>query len=382
MLRASVVGASLLALSISCSTLSAAPPWAKLVPFRKVEADPSQSYELTESDGPWMIMCASFAGANAEQQAHELVLELRGKHKLEAYVFKHHFDFTASEVGNTLDKYGARKRMRAANGAKFDEFAVLVGNFHSVEQPDVEKTLEKIKYLKPDTLSLARGEELNQRYAGWRDAVRRVSRMGANKDKGPMSHAFVTKNPLLPNEYFAAKGLDRFVVELNEDLPFSLLKNPGAYTVKVASFRGAEKLALNGKEEAEFESILGKPRKASRTNLAKIDEAALKASKLTKALREQGVEAYEFHDRTESIVCIGSFDSVGDPRPDGKIEINPAVHRLMQQYGPETIQDPSLGKGQLGVRPRSLAGIPFDVQPLPVVVPKQSIAQTLVDREG
>ncbi|MEX2025924.1 MAG: hypothetical protein WEH44_01465 [Pirellulaceae bacterium] len=376
--RALVI-AALLAAGFHCSLAWAAPPWVKLVPFRKVEADPNESYELTESNGPWMIMCASFAGPNAERQAHELVLELRARHKLEAYVFKHHFDFTAPELGNTLDKYGARKRMRAVNGAKFDELAVLVGNYHSVDQPDVEKTRETIKYLKPATLDLSRGAELNQRYAGWRDAVRRVSKLGAAKEKGPMSHAFVTKNPLLPDEFFSSKGLDPFVVELNDDLPYSLLKNPGTYTVKVASFRGAESLALNGKEEAEFESKLGKPR---RSNLAKIDEAALKASKLTKALREEGVEAYEFHDRTESIVCIGSFDSVGSPRADGKTEINPAIHRLMQQYGPETIQDPKLGPGQLGVRPRSLEGIPFDVQPLPVMVPKQSVAARFRDRDG
>jgi hypothetical protein len=376
--RTLVIVALLLA-GLHCQLVSAAPPWAKLVPFRKVSADPNESYELTESNGPWMIMCASFAGPNAEKQAHELVLELRGRYKLEAYVFKHHFDFTAPELGNTLDKYGARKRMRAVNGSKFDEFAVLVGNYHSVDQPDVEKTRDTIKHLKPATLDLSRGEELNQRYAGWRDAVRRVSKLGAAKEKGPMSHAFVTKNPLLPDELFTSKGLDPFVVELNEDLPFSLLKNPGTYTVKVASFRGAESLALNGKEEAEFETNLGKPR---RSNLAKIDEAAFKATKLTKALREQGVEAYEFHDRTESIVCIGSFDSVGNPRADGKTEINPAIHRLMQQYGPETIQDPKLGPGQLGVKPRSLEGIPFDVQPLPVMVPKQSLAPRTRDREG
>lgn len=368
---------------LACTaSASSAPPWAKLVPFKKVDADPSADYSLTESHGPWMIMCSSFAGPNAESQAHELVLELRTRHKLEAYIFKHHFDFTESELGLGWDKYGNRKRMKPINGAKFDEYAVLVGNFHSVDQPEVEKTLDEIKHMSPATLDLKRGKDLNQRYAGWRDAVRRVSSIAGAKQKGPMGHAFVTKNPLLPDEFFAPKGLDPFVVDLNKDLSFSLLACPGTYTVKVASFRGAESLALNQKEEARFENVLGKPKKGSRTNLAKIDEAAVKASKLTKALREKGVEAYEFHDRTESIVCIGSFESVGTPRQDGKIEINPAVHRIMKEYGPEQVADPSLGPGQLGLRPRSLQGIPFDVQPLPVMVPKQSLASDYVDREG
>jgi hypothetical protein len=380
--RALSAAASLLVIAATGLSLSAAPPWARLVPFRKVEADPNESYELTESHGPWMIMCASFAGPNAEKQAHELALELRSEHKLEAYVFKHHFDFTQAERGLGFDKYGAPKRMRPINGAKFDEYAVLVGNFHSVDQPDLEKTRDLIKRLKPAALDLSRGNELNQRYAGWREAVRRVSSLAKGKQKGPMGHAFVTKNPLLPDEFFAPKGLDPFVVDLNEDLPYSLLKNPGTYTVKVASFRGAEELALNQQQEATFDSLIGKPRKASRTNLAKIDEAAVKASKLAKALREKGVEAYEFHDRTESMVCVGSFDSVGTPRQDGKTEINPAIHRIMQEYGPEQVQDPQGRPGQLALRPKSLAGIPFDAQPIPVMVPKQSLAAAYVDREG
>ena len=41
----------------------AAPPWATLIPFKKVDADPNKSYELEENRGPWMIMAASFAGS-------------------------------------------------------------------------------------------------------------------------------------------------------------------------------------------------------------------------------------------------------------------------------------------------------------------------------
>lgn len=369
---------TLLLLGLCSSSLQAAPPWAKLVPFRKIEADPNESYELTESHGPWMIMCASFAGATAEQQAHELVLELRRKYKLEAYTFAQHYDFTDAEPGNTLDKYGFRKRMRNLRAVKFDEIAVLVGNFHDVDQPDLADTLQSIKTMHPESLQTEKQKGSSQQLANLRAAVRRFSSDPRARSKGPMGKAFVTKNPLLPDEFFAPKGLDPFVVELNEDLPFSLLNNPGTYTVKVASFRGAETVANKPADFAKFEEILGKPGKGSRSNLAKIDEAAVKASKLTKALREKGIEAYEFHDRTESIVCIGSFDSVGTPRADGKTEINPAIHRLMQEYGPEKVQDPKLKTGQLGLRPRSLEGIPFDVQPLPVVVPKQSVAASLI----
>src|SRR5690606_33365084 len=123
------------------------------------------------------------------------------------------------------------------------------------------------------------------------------------------------------------------------------------YTVKVATFRGVDTLAPD-----EFEQLTSK-----RQKLAKIDEAAIKATKLCAALRKQGVEAYEFHDRTESIVCVGSFNSVGEPRPDGKQEINPAVYRVMQAYGP--IKSPVPGQGVAVLQPRSLENILFDSQP-------------------
>jgi hypothetical protein len=379
MLRAKIIVASL-CVGLAASA-SAAPPWAKLVPFRKVEADPEKFYELTESEGPWMILCTSFAGPKAREQAHELVLELRSRYKLEAYVFARHFDFTEPEVGLGVTKYGGPRKMRHQRSVKFDEYAVLVGNFHSVDQPEIEKTREIIRHLTPECLA-GDSKETNQQFGNFRRYIWSIHPDQRKRQKGPMGNAFVTKNPLLPDEYFAPKGLDPFVVDLNKDLPYSLLNNPGKYTVKVASFRGAESIEYQPAKIASFEESIGKPREGSRSRLAKIDEAAMKASKLTAALREKGVEAYEFHDRTESIVCVGSFDSVGSPRPDGKIEINPAIHRIMQEYGPEKVPDPSLGPGQLGLRPRTLNGIPFDVQPLPVMVPKRSLAQDYVGREG
>ena len=93
---------------------------------------------------------------------------------------------------------------------------------------------------------------------------------------------------------------------------------------------------------------------------------------MTEALRKRGVEAYEFHDRYESIVTVGSFDSVGMPRSDGKTEISSEIHKIMETYGPKRQQLP--GQNSVGLVPFSLSGIPCDVQPMPVEVPKTSIA--------
>jgi hypothetical protein len=104
---------------------------------------------------------------------------------------------------------------------------------------------------------------------------------------------------------------------------------------------------------------------------SRLAEAAEKAHLLTQALRKRGVEAYEFHDRHESMVTVGSFNSVGTPRQDGRTEINPAVLKIMSDYGAYQQQLPGQ---QAGLVPRSLNGISFDVQPTPVEVPQRSIA--------
>ncbi|MFN0017833.1 MAG: hypothetical protein ACKVP0_06205 [Pirellulaceae bacterium] len=379
-----------IALSIPLVTNSslAAPPWAKLIPYTKVDADPEKDYELTESHGPWMIMCTSFTGVvrdpksgkvtSADEQAHDLVLELRQKHKLQAFIYRKHFDMGQPEIGLGMNKYGGQKIMRHSNAYKRDEIAVLVGNFHSVDQPEIEKVLQNIKTMLPDTLNSKKtGEKSLQSWGTLRGMYRETTKMLGKKEKGPMGNAFITRNPMLPEEYFTAKGLDPFVVELNQHVKYSLLKCPGKYTVKVASFRGVETM-----KPKEFDQLVGQPYTKDKSEhhkgMAKIDIAADNASRMTKALRDKGVEAYEFHDRTESMVCVGSFDSVGEPRDDGKIEINPGIHRLMETYAPEKQFVP--GQAQAFVKPREILGIPFDPQPLPVVVPRQSIANDYVRR--
>lgn len=378
LVRQSLLAAMVVSAPLATAPVLAAPPWAKLLPYAKVEADPDKEYELTESQGPWMIMCTSFTGGlDAEEQAHNLVLELRQRYHLPAFVYRKHFDMGAPEVGLGFNKYGGQKIMRNNNAYKRDEIAVLVGNFQSVDSPEIEKALQNVKTMQPDTLNPKKtGQQTLQTWSKIKEYYRGSVGFNKEKPKGPMSSAFITRNPLLPEEFFAPKGLDPFVIELNHGIKHSLLNCPGKYTVKVASFRGVESM-----KPKEFDQLAGKAfDKGGYKGMTKIDIAADKAIHLTKALREKGVEAYEFHDRTESMVCIGSFDSVGEPREDGKIEINPAIHRLMETYGPKKTF--ILGQSQAFLSPNSLDGIPFDPQPLPVVVPKKSIANDYSRRAG
>lgn len=345
---------------VSNQRLQAGSPWDFLIPFRRVDADDQKAYRLTEAHGPWLILATSFAGEGAERQAHDLVLELRRDFNLQAYTLKKDYDFTEKVEGLGLNRYGGRKQMRYANGGKFEEIAVLVGHFESVDDPQVEKTLNKIRYARPRSLSFSREKPTTQRFIGLREIQRRLTADETKRQRGPMGNAFVTRNPILPDTYFNPGGIDSFVEEINRGVEFSLLQNPAKFSVRVATFRGSSTMKLD---------VIDKGGKGLPS---KLEEAAVKAHQLTEALRKQNVEAYEFHDRYESIVTIGSFDSIGTRRADGKIELNPGIHGIMRKYGAKRKRLP--GQAAMGLVPEQLNGITFDVQAVPVEVPRKSVA--------
>jgi hypothetical protein len=347
------------------SVLQAAPPWTHLIPFRQAEPKTPAGVELTESQGPWMIFTAAFRGPGAESDALELVDELRRRYKLSAYTHRQHYDFTESVRGLGVDPLNRPKRMRYMQSSEYDEIAVLVGNFTTLEDPAVQQTLETIKYAQPKCLSGDAADESSLTFASFRRLQRKIGGQG-KRSKGPLGSAFVTRNPLLPREYFAPSGIDPELVELNRGMKYSLLDCPGKYTVRVASFRG--EVVIDQQQVQRIEA--GQEQFDSR-----LEEAAMNAQRLTLALRRKGIEAYQFHDRYESVVTVGSFDSIGTSLLNGQTEIDPQVAAVIKYFSPSQQPMPGPdGSPVMGLRPKSLDKIPFDVQPIPVEVPRRSIA--------
>jgi hypothetical protein len=360
-------------------TIQAAPPWTDLISLKSVDADPSKTYPLTESNGPWTVMACSFSGDGADKQAQELVIELRKKYKLVAYTYQGHFD-PGEAQGRGIDEFGRQRKWKymkykdskdkeKARHPELTEVAVLVGDYPSADDADAQKTLQKIRYATPECLEIKDGRPTHQTLTGWRMIQQQVAEaMGTEKKKkGPMGHAFLTTNPLLPADYFVPKNaIDPLVLQMNRNAEFSLLDCPGKYTVQVATFKG--QVIIKQDEIKEIEN-------GSREMKSELAEAGDKANRLAKALRMKGYEAYEFHDRYASIVTVGSFNSVGTPREDGKIEINPEVHKIMKTFGAQSVTLP--GQATPVTPLKTLVGIPFDIQPIPVQVPKQSISAAL-----
>ncbi len=243
--------------------------------------------------------------------------------------------------------------------------SVIAGNYPSVDDPIAQKTLAYIKAYRPRS---------------WRDDARYRSTPGR---PGPLSGAFLTINPLLTPDEVAERTHDPLLVRLNADEPFSVLSIQGKYSLVVASFYGKTITTLpDGRATGDvrrFEETLGQT----------LDEAARQARALVRLLRTgryrssdtfgdlgqpdfvgQPIEAYVFHDRFQSVVTVGSFDSPDDPRIRQLYEKFRAKVRKHAQTGQDVLTAEfvrSLGDPRRKIPPETFL---FDPQPQLMKVPR------------
>jgi hypothetical protein len=345
--------------------------------FRKKQILADDSLELKAEHGPWLILAITLSGDDAKHQATALATELRSLLQQPCFVLE-----KATGTGGTLatreriktDIYGnaipVELEVKYANNSQELIYAVLVGEFTSIEDRQMDEVLAKVKSARPPSLmadkSLQKpGDDADS--ANWLVQKYRSliwTRSDRNEELGPMGAAFATRNPLLPDDYFEAPKVDEFVVNLNKNVEHSLLDCPGKFTVRVATFTGHAVTDFgNGSVASQM----------SDTTDA-LDKAALKAHKLTAALHAQGEsEAYEFHDRYGSYVMIGSFDSLGKEVATGQFQYNPAMLDIMQKwcgYRVVDTRDPQTGAMGKTTSLKSLEKIPFDIEGKPMAVPR------------
>jgi hypothetical protein len=384
---------------LCAASMVQAAPWSDLISLKRVDTDPAKPYTLAEENGPWMVMASSFSGEGAEKQAHDLVLELRARYKLPAYVYVGHFDPGKAQVRG-VDKFGKQKKgayykyRDAKNREHPDlvEVAVLVGNYRAADDQKAQAMLHTLKYAKPKCLEVKDGKATHQSLTGWRLAQQQVYEMIGSKKKemGPMRHAFMVPNPMLPSDYFNQRGLDEETIALNKGVPYSLLECPGKYTVQVATFKGSAVIRQSDIRDIE------EGRKDMRNQLA---AAAQQADMLVKELRKLGYDAYQYHDRYTSIVTVGNYEAPGATLPDGQIDFDPRIKRTIEVFsaGAPKLNDPtqmdrqnasrvlaSQGMNAQALAPQKInAGsykdpiwIPLDIQPVVVQIPKRPISMS------
>lgn len=311
----------------------------------------SEVAQLQDKHGPWLILAQTFVGEEGREQAIAYAKELQSHLKTPAFWMERDSD-TEDVLGRSertrTDQYGRIQsntlEAKFANGGPNLSYAVLVGEFHTKEDPQVSKLLNQIRQYKPKTKLPS-----HQRSA-----------------------AFLTRNPLLPDDYFQAPAVDSFTEELNrqEEIKYSLLDCPGRFTVRVASFRGPEVVAVGGKAKLKTDE----PSNA-------LDKAASKAHKLTESLRSKSIEAYEFHDRFGSYVTVGSFSDLGR-EVDGHFQYDPQIIAILNKYcGYEIVkardkatqaemQTMSVKTQVITNKGGGRTLIPFDIEGKPIAVPK------------
>ncbi len=335
---------------------------------RETTAKPinSESLELTEAEGPWLILASNFVGVGSRERAERLANEIRQQLELPAYIYKEKFDFT----GTIAQDPTSSKRLRYANRYQYDAYAVLVGEYDSVGRPEVERDLERIRtavlpIFTDQTEVRAETNESNPVTTVKSITAKLFGQTAsAKKTLGPMSQAFVTRNPILPEEFFSAPKVDAFVHQMNEGLHHSLLECDGRYTVVVKTFEGLGTIVDGSKVNRDFAP-----------SEDRLNQYAMDAEKMASELRAQGVEAYQFHDRYRSLVTVGSFEELGRELPDGRFEYTPEIRAVMKKYSAFNV-DPSAARqvpsGSRGVLGNGVAKIPYDVKPTPIAVPKIS----------
>lgn len=344
--------------------------------FRKKEPIPEGALELKAEHGPWLILATTLSGDGALDQATALAKELRTELRLPTYIMQRQGDKQTLATRDRVktDKYGNQRpyqlEIKYANSTTSTAFAVLVGEFNSTDDPRIEDALNAVRIAQPKALrqeTAAAGEEQTSSELVQRKRSLLWSRTdrGLAQKKGPMGAAFVARNPMLPDDFFQAPPIDKFVEELNREkwIKYSLLDCPGRFTVRVASFRGKEVTDFGNGAQAS---------KMDNTSNA-LDKAASKAHKMVESLRSRNVEAYEFHDRFGSYVMIGSFNSLGQELESGQFQFNPGIQAILDEYcGYRVIdtKDPQTGAMSKQTSLKSENRVPFDIEGKPMAVPR------------
>lgn len=286
-------------------------------PVGAIDNQRGKTYSLTEKHGPWMIMVASFRnvrdedqktdGLTAEQAAAEMVFELREK-GIPAYTFSQDGKVETIETRDRLGREDTR-----IFAAQRDMICVLAGNYETIDDSVGQKTLHYIKKFHPKFLK-------NPKNGG---IVR-----SAGVQKGPLAGAFMTINPLRSPEEIARKRVDDETLALNSGIDHALVGNKKKYTVKIATFTGKSVTPIGNSTYKGKEGLFEKElQNSSKYNIVRAGEDA---AQLTRALRQKGYAAFVYHDKYQSVVTMGGFDTKDDP----------VIREIFQAFSAKMKDDP------------------------------------------
>ena len=262
-------------------------------PVVPLPTGPLEPYMLTKENGPFMVLAYTFRGPEAPRQALALVLELRNKYRMPAYILLPRKFPNRSNIRGvppqaptfaSRDDVGVPEIYRT-----LDEAAVLVGDEKSIKDSNV--LMHKVKKIHPDCI----------------DGVREMWQWRHGKG---LTRAIMTTNPFVPAESLFPAQQDVLVSKINVG-PHSIANCPGKYSLEIANFAGRK--TFNVDNDPRFKGMASFK---SSPLVTAVDDAERLAESLSKdkEIQQTGYEPYVFHDRFSSRVLIGAFDRPDDPK--------------------------------------------------------------------
>ncbi len=295
---------------------------------------------LKAEHGPYFIMVKSYVrpakgsvaavedkGLSARELAEGLAAEIRDLYRVQAFLYEYVSEERKAEMRQIAAarqkaqtyyaQLDAMRQKSQLQGMEFmqpdntlyvkthnhrDQIGVLVGGFQT--EVDATKALAKLK-----TWSTPKNEVLLDKglilsaQAGSTNVVQTAA-------INPYATAFVVPNPAIARTGQVQRGLDPFIVKLNEGQPYNLLKATKGWTLAVKSFTAPVEI-VNKDSDTSLMRKMGFGRGAN-----VLAAGAEQAESLAKALRQikgQQLEAFVLHTRNSSLVTVGQFDGPDDP---------------------------------------------------------------------
>ena len=266
---------------------------------------------LNKKAGSWLVCAASYTGNDAVEMARQCCKTLRERDKLPAYVFNR----GEEERKNVREEYETwRNFPEAQRGSRrrtvrvTEQCAVLIGGFASIEQARAQ--LDKIKKLAPPKIELD-GNKATSDIVSVYVPVPGKGVEVHREEVNPFSKSFATRNPTIPTDKQDKPKFDPFLIKLNAEESYSLLKNKSNWTLAVKEYRGATLTQPTTPNAGG--SILEKlgfgPNKPGEA----LNASALQAHETARVLRRLEFDAHVLHTRNSSIVTVGGFQGIDDP---------------------------------------------------------------------
>ncbi len=291
----------------------------------RVEADPNKEYVITPEAGPFAICVKSYICPDAHALANQLTLHLR-KNGWPAYVF----DYTAEEQRKAREWIEERyhdvpPEARPHKTIHVEpQWAVFIGGYRDFLSASHD--LPKIKQL-PEPPNAKDADLLDPE-------TKQLYHLNT------YAQCMATRNPLVPMQKRDPNAPDSSWKNLNDGRPYNLITKCGKpWTLVVAQFQGTSVVQPRSATDKFLDTIGlgGKSADLLTASAAQAEEVArvlregLKRTDNSTVLR---FDAYVLHTRTGSIVTVGGYDRMDDPRMEQAAK---DLHNMKFGIGPDAL---------------------------------------------